>query len=165
MLPAINQDFTYSQPFKRLLLLFRSKQFLGLTFLGNAFIFALSIVFYFIEKEDNYLITSWLDSLWWAFATVTTVGYGDIVPMTNLGKIIGMFSMLIGTGLFATYTALFANALLGREFLKMDRKMRVIKKNVEGLKEDMSEEEDELLVVIDNLKEQIEHLERKINRK
>ena len=165
MIPEISQHSTYSQPLKRFLLLFRSRQFIGLTVMGNLFIIALSVVFYYVEESENYLVTTWLDSLWFSFATVTTLGYGDIVPMTDTGKIIGMFSMLIGTGLFATYTALFANALLGREFIKMDRKMRVIKKNVEGLKDDISEEEEELLLVVENLKDQIERLERKINRK
>lgn len=149
MLPEIRRRSTYTAPLRRFLELLKSKQFLGLTLIGNGYIGVLSVVFYAIEKEDNYLITTWLDSLWWAFATVTTVGYGDIVPMTDLGKIMGMASMLIGTGLFASYTALFANALLGREVIK----------------EVVTEEEEELLLVIDNLKDQINRLERKVNRK
>lgn len=165
MIPNIQDSGSYTQPVKRFFLLFKSRQFIGLTIMGNLFIILLSIVFYHVEVEDNYLITTWLDSVWFSFATVTTVGYGDIVPMTDAGKIIAIFSMLIGTGLFATYTALFANALLGREFKKMDRKMRVIKKNVDGLKEDITEEEEELLLVVENLRDQIERLERKINKK
>jgi len=161
----IKQRLGLGQSLKRFFILFRSPQFLGLTIIGNTFIVFLSIIFYMAEAHENYLITDWLDALWFSFATVTTVGYGDIVPMTTAGKVIGIFSMLIGTGLFATYTALFANALLGREFRMMDRKMRVIKKNVEGLKEDITEEEEELLEVIETLKDQIESLEKKINRK
>ncbi len=97
----------------------RDPSFFYLTILGNAFIFIISVVFYQIEFKTNAQITNYLDSLWWAFTTVTTVGYGDIVPITSLGKIIGIVSMLVGTALFATYTALFANILLGRDMGKM----------------------------------------------
>jgi voltage-gated potassium channel len=164
MITDLSKEDLYKQPMRRFFQLFKSSQFIGLTLMGNSFIFLLSALFYYVEVDENYLVTTWLDSLWFSFATVTTVGYGDIVPVTDAGKVIGMFSMLIGTGLFATYTALFANALLGREFKKMDRKMRIIKKNVDGLKEDFTEEEEELLTVIENLKVQIERLENKINK-
>lgn len=165
MIRDINTEHLYKQPMRRFFLLIKSSQFIGLTLLGNTFIILLSGVFYFVEVDDNYLVTTWLDSLWFSFATVTTVGYGDIVPMTDAGKIIGIFSMIIGTGLFAAYTALFANALLGREFKKIDRKMRLIKRNVDGLKEDFTEEEEELLTVIETLKDQMERLEDKLNKK
>ncbi len=165
MIPHNEATISYRQILRRFFLLFKSRQFIGLSLLGNTFIVILSVIFYAVEEHENYLVTDWLDALWFSFATVTTVGYGDIVPMTTAGKIIGIISMLIGTGLFASYTALFANALLGREFRMMDRKMRVIKKNVDGLKEDITEEEEELLEVIITLKDQIEALEKKINRK
>lgn len=41
------------------------------------------------------------DALWWALSTVTTVGYGDIVPATPLGRIIGMLLMVVGIGVMA----------------------------------------------------------------
>ena len=41
------------------------------------------------------------DALWWALSTVTTVGYGDIVPATPLGRIIGMVLMVVGIGVMA----------------------------------------------------------------
>ena len=42
------------------------------------------------------------DALWWALSTVTTVGYGDVVPSTPLGRIIGMLLMVAGIGVMAT---------------------------------------------------------------
>ena len=41
------------------------------------------------------------DALWWALSTVTTVGYGDIVPATPVGRIVGMLLMVVGIGVMA----------------------------------------------------------------
>ncbi len=41
------------------------------------------------------------DAMWWAIATLTTVGYGDVVPITALGRIVAAFTMILGLGLFA----------------------------------------------------------------
>lgn len=41
------------------------------------------------------------DAMWWAIATLTTVGYGDVVPVTGLGRLIGALVMVVGLGMFA----------------------------------------------------------------
>ncbi|HEY41667.1 MAG TPA: potassium channel family protein [Dehalococcoidia bacterium] len=48
-------------------------------------------------------ITNFSDALWWSIATVTTVGYGDIVPNTIVGRIMGMGLMVIGIGIMAAF--------------------------------------------------------------
>ena len=47
-------------------------------------------------------------SAWWALATLTTIGYGDIVPITPWGKVFGGVVMLFGLGMFALPVAILA---------------------------------------------------------
>jgi voltage-gated potassium channel len=51
-------------------------------------------------------------SLWWGVMTMTTVGYGDIYPITVMGKIIASFFAALGIGFFALPSAILASALI-----------------------------------------------------
>ena len=53
-------------------------------------------------------------SYWWAVVTVTTVGYGDIVPESPAGRIVGVMLMLTGLGLIPTLTSLVVSTLIGK---------------------------------------------------
>ena len=61
------------------------------------------------------------DAAWWAMATLTTVGYGDVSPVTPLGKLFGSVVMLIGLGMFALPIAIistgFAQEVGRRDFV------------------------------------------------
>ena len=57
-------------------------------------------------------INSFFDALWWSAATITTVGYGDIYPITYVGRIIAVFTMLIGVSTLAVVTARIAQFFL-----------------------------------------------------
>lgn len=59
-------------------------------------------------------ITTAGDALWWGIVTITTVGYGDQYPTTGPGRIIGVFLLVAGIGLFSVLTAFIANAFLAR---------------------------------------------------
>lgn len=50
-------------------------------------------------------IKTYEDLIWWEMQTVTTVGYGDIVIETGLGRIIGMILMILGVGIISTFTS------------------------------------------------------------
>lgn len=62
------------------------------------------------SPESN--IKNGADALWWAFVTITTVGYGDFYPVTTTGRIIAAVLMTAGVGLFGTFTAYVANMFL-----------------------------------------------------
>lgn len=57
-------------------------------------------------------ITTASDAIWWAYVTITTVGYGDQYPTSNSGRIIGIFVMTAGVGLFGTLSGFLANMFL-----------------------------------------------------
>ncbi len=54
-------------------------------------------------------ITTSSDALWYIMATISTVGYGDLYPTTALGRIVGVFILIVGVGLFTTLTGFLAN--------------------------------------------------------
>lgn len=55
------------------------------------------------------------DSIWWAFVTATTVGYGDLSPSTNAGRIIASLLMLIGIGLIGSLTSTITSFFLQKD--------------------------------------------------
>ncbi|MGM9986402.1 MAG: potassium channel family protein [Bacillaceae bacterium] len=66
------------------------------------------------------------DALWWSFVTVTTVGYGDISPETNLGRIIAVILMLVGIGFIGTLTGTIATFFMKRKKENHSLKNKVI---------------------------------------
>ena len=52
------------------------------------------------------------DALWWAFVTITTVGYGDQYPVTALGRTVGVFVMFAGVGIIGSLASILASLLV-----------------------------------------------------
>ena len=57
-------------------------------------------------------ITTASDALWYTIVTISTVGYGDRYPVTNDGRIVGSFIIIVGVGIFGTFTGYLANLFL-----------------------------------------------------
>ncbi|RDC64624.1 potassium channel family protein [Adhaeribacter pallidiroseus] len=62
-----------------------------------------------VETDPNSNIKTAEDALWWAYVTITTVGYGDKFPVTTEGRLIAALLMTVGVGLFGTFTAYVAS--------------------------------------------------------
>ena len=58
-------------------------------------------------------ITTASDALWYTIVTISTVGYGDQYPVTQLGRIVGSMIIVVGVGIFGTFTGYLANVFLG----------------------------------------------------
>lgn len=79
----------------------------GMTWLSSAVGFTLAE-----DVGRNGRLHSFFDGLWWSSTTITTVGYGDVFPVTAAGRLIGMVTMVVGISTFAVVTAKVAEFLV-----------------------------------------------------
>ncbi|MDH3340359.1 MAG: potassium channel family protein [Nitrosopumilus sp.] len=120
---------------------------------------------YLIESpHEDAQITNLIDAFWWASATVTTVGYGDVVPVTEIGRLLGIALMFVGISIIGTFISALGAQLIGsrlkkHESLESSTKSLIIKKinDIENL------EKNEVELLISMVKDL--HDEAKIHRK
>ena len=74
-----------------------------------------TIAFHYLETW------SWIDSLYFSVSTLTTVGYGDLVPTTTMSKLFATFYILIGVAIMLTALASIGKELLIRREVRMDK--------------------------------------------
>jgi voltage-gated potassium channel len=75
--------------------------------------FAAVGIYYFENEAQPEHFSSIFDSLWWAIITLTTVGYGDVYPITVGGKVFTFIILMIGLGIVAVPTGIISSALTG----------------------------------------------------
>ena len=95
------------------LALYNSKEEFTIFFFLTIIIFYLASVgiYYFENKVQPEAFGSIFDSMWWAVATLTTVGYGDVYPITIGGKIFTTIMLIIGLGIVSIPAGIIAAAL------------------------------------------------------
>ena len=72
-------------------------------------LFVASVAVYFLERDvQPVAFGSVPATLWWAVATLTTTGYGDVVPITPLGRLVAAVVMICGLGVFGLWTGILA---------------------------------------------------------
>lgn len=125
------------------------KKVLSRNQLGYTLILSFLIVFIsgaLVSGFDPAIETVW-DGVWWAWVTITTVGYGDIVPVSGLGKFFGSLLILLGIGLFAMLTANISAFLIGRdedkEQLEILEKLNKIEERLKNIEQQTKIREDD----------------------
>lgn len=108
---------------------------LALTFFGLSFVGAIGIR---LVDEQNF--PTFGSAVWWALQTVTTVGYGDVVPTTGLGRFVGGIEMVIGISFISFLTAGVTSTVIRRgeaagEEAERERRDSELQTIVEGLTE------------------------------
>lgn len=92
----------------------KKTELLTLFTLAGFFIFIAGIMIYVIEGNKNPNIHNLFDAFYWAFVTISTVGYGDIVPVTPEGRAVSMLVIATGVGLIAFITSVIVSAFSER---------------------------------------------------
>ncbi|MET3682569.1 voltage-gated potassium channel [Alkalibacillus flavidus] len=112
-----------------------------------------SIPIMYIEPS----IDTYQDALWWSIVTATTVGYGDISPVTGLGRMIAMILMFVGIGLIGMITGSIATYFIKDEASE-DHTILHIKHELDRFEELEPHEVDRLITLMQTLKnEKLDH--------
>lgn len=88
-------------------------------------VFSSSAMFYVENEAQPENFSSIPASMWWGVATLTTVGYGDIYPVTSIGKLLSAVIAILGVGLFALPTGILASGF-SEEMQKSKKKVALI---------------------------------------
>ena len=80
------------------------------------------------------------DGFWWAFVTVTTVGYGDRYPVSDTGRLMAAVLMTIGVGLFGVLTSYLAAIFVYEEEQNQDAELRAIRAELAEIKQLLQEQ-------------------------
>jgi voltage-gated potassium channel len=96
---------------------------------------SIGIVLVEADAPGANIITGY-DAVWWSLVTVSTVGYGDEYPVTGMGRIIGVFMIVVGVALFTTTTSYLASSFTDRGAQKQrQQQIDLARKNEERLEE------------------------------
>lgn len=144
--------------FSRLRRLVKHPIFGVLTITGNAYIVLAASCFWWAESGLNANLNRYFDALWWAVTTVTTVGYGDVVPVTDMGRVIAMITMIVGCSLFWSFAALFAAIILEPEIADVEREMHAMERRLE---KEIDEDQSRRMLL--KLEQRLEKLRREMN--
>ena len=85
-----------------------------------------SIAILNFEKAPDSNIKTPEDALWWAFTTITTVGYGDKYPVTTEGRIVAALLMISSVGLFGIFTGFIASFFVAEDKRRDDPNINIL---------------------------------------
>ena len=119
------------------------------------------LIFSVESAQPDSQINSMLDAVWWTVATVTTVGYGDIVPITDTGKIVAIFFMFFGIGVLAISISVLGTQFYKRRFEKEEKEISHAQKLILQRMDDLEKNQEKLQNYIIDLIEKLR--ERKLN--
>jgi voltage-gated potassium channel len=97
-----------------------------------------SIAILQLETAPESNIRSAEDALWWTVTTLTTVGYGDLYPVTSEGRLLAGLVMVAGVGLFGAFSGLVASWLLRPVERQQDTELTELRDEVRALREELA---------------------------
>jgi len=104
----------------------KTSKFFDVCIISIAFIAFATIGVFNCEKHvEGANIKNLSDSIWWAMATITTIGYGDRFPVSDMGRFFAGFVMIGGVGLYASFTGFIVS-----KFINDDRIDKLLDENI-----------------------------------
>ena len=102
-------------------------------------VFTIALLVLKAEQSNPHAnITTYTNAVWWAFVTITTVGYGDYYPVTNLGRILALILMFSGLGIIGVLSSYLASM-----FISLQRRRERKKEEGKGNGENNDEDEEQ----------------------
>jgi len=110
------------------------KELISYMILNFVILYILSVAMYYVERgaqPDKFGTIP--EAFWWAVTTLTTIGYGDVVPITVAGKCITAFVVVLGVGIITIPTGLIASSLIKTKAEKPGPDLESLRERVEEL--------------------------------
>lgn len=117
----------------------RQSTVLAATLLAVVLVIASSTAILHFEDQPDSNITTAPDALWWAFATITTVGYGDLYPRSIEGRFVAALLMTAGIALFGAFSAGLAAWFLVPEDEATDAEIAALREEVAAMRRAIEE--------------------------
>jgi voltage-gated potassium channel len=120
----------YSNSLDTIIRILAEKRFelvLSVLFVSVLLIFSASLMYSVEHEVQPERFPDIVSTLWWSVATLTTVGYGDVYPITGLGKLFGGFTALLGIGMLALPTAIISAAFVEAMEIQKEQKRQAQK--------------------------------------
>ena len=144
----------------------RSRLIYGFAFFVVVLVFC-SVAFFLLENGVNPEVKTFEDSFWYIIQTITTVGYGDVVPDTQWGRLIGIIAMISAIGITSLLTAATTSSLMDK--LREDREklakssisyIKELEKKIDDLESKMVKEENikDLKIDLNNIKSEVNEI-------
>jgi len=144
----------------------RKSFFAAFYLLVIAFVLTSSLIYFAEHRAQPDKFSSIPDAMYWSLITLTTVGYGDVSPVTSVGKFISIFTAFLGVSIVAMLTGIVASAFTNQ----IARKKVIFEDQIrEAMKDGVLDADEELLLEKLRLEfglseDQTEHLFRQVQR-
>lgn len=103
------------------------------------------------------------DGVWWALVTITTVGYGDVVPLSTVGRAFSSILIIVGLGLFSVITANFAALFIQERVDRVRREQEKESVRIDEIHKDIDHvmsDDDEIIRLLPDIDKRLAKLEK-----
>lgn len=104
---------------------------LAVLFLSIGYIFLTALLMFSVEPQN---FNNFFDAIYWAVTTLTTVGYGDVYPLSELGRVVSMISSFVGVAIVALPTGIITAGFMSemeQHYIEREARLKAFEKRLE----------------------------------